>query len=118
VSTSSPTLAILPFASAYRRWVPLVARTSMCFTSSGPTLTRAGSYPTSRCSDEVPCLGTWSRVGQPDCFRIETGRMAGAEHGNTVRARWHLRAGTNARWQRAGFGDHRRVADTHGYRER
>ena len=63
-----------------------VARTSTCFTSSGPTLTRAGSYPTSRCTHEVPCLGTWSRVGQHDCFRVKTGLMAGAERGNTVRA--------------------------------
>jgi hypothetical protein len=59
----------------------LVARTSTCFTSSGPTVTRAGSYPTSRCTHEVPCLGTWSRVGQHDCFRVKTGRMAGAERG-------------------------------------
>jgi hypothetical protein len=83
--------------------LPLVARTSTCFTSSGPTLTRAGSYPTFRRSDKVPCLGIWSRVGQHDCFCVKTGRMAGAERGNTVRARWHLRTkGTNARWQRAG----------------
>ena len=50
------------------------------------------SYPTSRCSDGGPCLGTWSRVGQYDCFRVKTGLMAGAERGNTVRARWHLQA--------------------------
>ena len=63
----------------------LVARTSTCFTSSGPTL-KSWQLPTSRCTHEVPCLGTWSESGQHDCFRVKTRPNGGAERGNTVRA--------------------------------
>ena len=85
VSMSSPTLAVLAFASAYRRWVPRGKNVDVLHLEWA-YFDKSWHYPTSRCTHEVPCLGTWSRVGQHDCFRVKTGLMAGAERGNTVRA--------------------------------
>jgi hypothetical protein len=74
VSTSSPGTGRSAFRFGVRRWVPLVARTSTCFASSGPTLTRAGSYPTSRGSAES---SAWAHGRESGNMTASVSRQAG-----------------------------------------